>query len=315
MKKFKSKKFAAALLAATASLGTKAAPPTAATGSGINKAISNKKIGVPTWSKWLFGFGITTILGVTIEEIIRRNSQTKNNNPEFPDKSNENVEKLNEQQKIDNKIKIKIKDKNDDVQELNASPIKEKKEPKKIGQINAEEEKKKKQSHWVDAYLCQNIIDPDTNIQEIKKIMADNEKEFYEAVEAYHPLKEIMERFKNNQFCKQNFVGFRDLSSMGKLNKTFKAFTYNDVLGEFKKQISINGKPISIKLVENEERKIVNSFRELILKEFGDSQALQYNVEFPGSTIFSIFLFGNNRVAFHRISSSILFECEDPISI
>lgn len=301
MEKFKSKKFAAALLATTASLGSKAAPPTAAIDSGINKAISNKKSRMPTWSKWLFGFGITTILGVTIEEIIRRNSQTKNNNPEFPDKSNENVEKLNEQQK--------------DVQELNASPIKEKKEPKKIGQINAEEEKKKKQSHWVDAYLCQNIIDPDTNIQEIKKIMADNEKEFYEAVEAYHPLKEIMERFKNNQFCKQNFVGFRDLSSMGKLNKTFKAFTYNDVLGEFKKEISINGKPISIKLVENEERKIVNSFRELILKEFGDSQALQYNVEFPGNTIFSIFLFGNNRVAFHCISSSILFECEDPISI
>ena len=339
---FRSKKIAAALLATTTLFGAKVTCPTAAMDSGFKKTVQNKKIGMPTWAKWLIGgasvTGVAAVAGITWRNLY------KNKNPQALDEANK------QQQNTDNKIKIKDKndddkmklnaklvqternreqqndnikenieknqnvDKNDDNYELNINFIEEKNEPKeKIEQINAEEEKKKKQSHWVASYLFQKIVGPDTSIQEIENIMASNEKEFYEAVEAYHPLKEIMERFKNNQFCKKNFVGLLDLQSMKKLNKTFKTFTYDDVLGKLKKEISINGKPISIKLVESEQKPVVNGFKNLILNEFHDSKVVQYRVEFSANVIFNVFLFGDKRVAFNHTSSGILFECEEPI--
>ena len=331
---FRSKKIASALLATTTLFGAKVTCPTAAMDSELKKTVQNKKGGMPTWAKWLIGGASAT--GVAAVAVGIWWKLYKNKNSQALDKANK------QQQNIDNKIKIedkndydKIKlnakpvqteknreqqnidkkeDKNDDEQELNIDFIEEKNEPKeKIGQINAEEKKKKKQSHWVGSYLYQNIVVPDTNIQEIKNIMVINEKEFYETVEAYPPLKEIMERFKNNQFCKKNFVGLRDLSSMKKLNKTFKTFTYDDVLGKLKKEISINGKPISIKLVEDEKKPVINGFKNLILNEFHDSKVVQYRVEFPANVIFNVFLFGDKRVAFNHVSSGILFECEEPI--
>lgn len=330
---FRSKKIASALLATTTLFGAKVTCPTAAMDSGFKKTVQNKKSGMPTWVKWLIGgasaTGVAAVAGIVwwklyknknpqvLDEANKRQQNT-DNKIKIEDKNNDDEIKLNaklvqteenrEQQNIDN-----IKE-NDDNYELNINLIEEKNEPKeKIGQINAEEEKKKKQSHWVGSYLYQNIVVPDTNIQEIKNIMAINEKEFYETVEAYPPLKEIMERFKNNQFCKKNFVGLRDLSSMKKLNKTFKTFTYDDVLGKLKKEISINGKPISIKLVEDEKKPVINGFKNLILNEFHDSKVVQYRVEFPANVIFNVFLFGDKRVAFNHVSSGILFECEEPI--
>ena len=126
---------------------------------------------------------------------------------------------------------------------------------------------------------------------------------------------QVLDEANKEQQNKIIFVGLRDLNSTGKLNKTFKTFTYNDVLSRFQKEILINGRPVSIKLVENEQKPIINGFKNLILEEFSDSKVVQCDIEFSGNNVFSIFLFGNKRVAFHRISSSMLFECEEPIAI
>ena len=320
-------------------LGSKAATPAAAMSQGLNKAttkVTTNKSGLPAWAKWLMIGGGSAAGIAVIAGTIWCCLKDKNKNPQDPNETNKSPGGVRAKG-ISSKVKIKAKrDKQkgnnlsmieEDVEGENKNESEEgdgnEKKVKNLIQTNENAVEEQLQTEDFPIVYNTNEAEESEKKQKEAEEKAKREAEkqenvnaFYEKVKDIHPLAEAMDRVKKYKNYKENrkILGGCYGNYTFKRDEDKKKYHNYEAYSRFREAIKSKGKVADIQpIVFQEVGDGVEVFTNSATEALGEECCHHYRINFKDYSIFDIFLFGKNKIAFKEITNAVLFEYDEPI--
>ena len=317
MRQFKRKqKLVATLMAATALLGGKTAPPAAAMSQGLKKITANEKIGVPKWAKYLMIGGASVVGAAAIAGTLWWSLKDKNKDPQVPDeKSKDSIQQNDNKAKMKAIINGKPKWKN-----IVLSTVKEEDEKaeegsgygKSIEKIQEPELYKKIEKEKEKEEIKEDNLEFDEEIEEEKKRQEqeeakkreeeerekqkleqqENKNAFYEKVKDIHPLAEAMDSVINwGNYNKKDAIDRNN-----GFNATYRPLQDN---------IEDYGKTVRIKNVGKCQNQ---QLKDLIKNKVGNDidKDVHYVITLNDNN-WNVVLFGDDKVAIYELNDIFYF--------